>query len=113
MSLPSDVNPDVAEAARVMEAAAPPPRARNNSLFRKVTPEQYGFAAAVLVAFLGVAVCGPQVRAMRRQRQRRLVDRVSRAADHAVRRAQQGARDMRDEAARRAQRIGDRLPGIR
>ena len=107
MSMPSDVNPDVAEAVEAIEKRVPPKlRRAGKSLFRQVTPEQYGFAAAALVAFLGVAICGPKVQEMRKPRRQRIVDRARRAARQAADDARSRAEDVRDEAGRRLRQLG-------
>ncbi len=107
MSMPSDVTPDVTEAVEAIEkTAAPKLRRANNSLFRKITPEQYGFAAATLVAFFGVAIFGPKVREMRKPRRQRLADRARESARRAARETRERARDVRDEAGRRLRQLG-------
>ena len=107
MSMPSDVNPDVAEAVEAIEKRVPPEvRRASKSLFRKITPEQYGFAAATLVAFLGVAIFGPKVQEMRKPRRKRLVDRARETARDTARETRERARDVRDEAARRLHQLG-------
>lgn len=107
MSMPSDVNPDVAEAVQAIEARTPPKvRRATKSLFRQLTPEQYGFAAAVIVAFLGVAVCGPKVQEMRKPRQRRMIDRARHAARKATVEARRQAQDVRDAAGRGLHQLG-------
>ena len=54
MSMPSDVTPDVAEAVEAIdERVTRSARRANSSVFRKISPEQYGFAAAAVIAFLG------------------------------------------------------------
>ncbi len=107
MSMPSDVNPDVAEAVEAIEKRVPPTlRRANNSLFRKVSPEQVGFAAAALVAFLGVAILGPKVQEMRKPRRQRMIDRARRAARQAAREARSRAGDVRDAAGRRVGQLG-------
>lgn len=115
MSMPNDFHPDLAEAARAarrVTQAAGSPRGREarRSLLRRLSPEQYGFASAILVAFLGVSILGPKLREFRKPRHRRLVDRVGRATDRALDRARRQARDLQDEAARRAKRLGEALP---
>ena len=107
MSMPSDVNPDVAEAVRTIEDKVPPKvRDASRSLLRKVTPEQYGFAAAAFIAFLGVAICGPRVQEMRKPRRQRMIDRARRAARQATKDAQGQAREARDRAGRRLRQLG-------
>lgn len=107
MSLPSDLNADVAEAVEAIEKRVPEQARRaSKSLFRRISPQQYGFAAAMLAAFVGVAVLGPQVQEMRKPRRRRVVDRVRTASVRAARDAQDRAQDFRDEAGRRLQRLG-------
>lgn len=107
MSMPSDVNPDVAEAVEAIEKRVPPKvRAASRSLFRKITPEQYGFAAATLVAFFGVAVCGPKLREMRKPRRQRLIDRAREGARRTARDTRERAQDVRDEAGRRLRQLG-------
>ena len=81
-------------------------RRANNSLFRKVTPEQYGFAAATLVAFFGVAIFGPKVREMRKPRRQRLADRARETARRTARETRERAQDVRDEAGRRLRQLG-------
>ncbi len=107
MSMPSDVNPDVAEAVQAMEDKVPPPvRRASRSLLRKISPEQYGFAAAALVAFMGVAICGPRVQEMRKPRRQRMIDRARRAARQATREAQRQTQDVREAAAQRLRQLG-------
>ena len=101
MSMPSDVNPDVAEAVQAIEDKVPPPvRRASKSLFRNISPEQVGFAAAVVVAFVGVAICGPKVKEMRKPRRQRMIDRARRAARQATRDAHRQAQNVREAAAR-------------
>ena len=108
MSMPSDVTPDVAEAVQAMADKVPPPvRRASKSLLRKMSPEQYGFAAAAIVAFLGVAICGPKLQEMRKPRRQRMIDRARRAARQATRDAQRQAQDVREAAARRLRQLGD------
>ena len=107
MSMPSDVNIDVAEAVEAIEKRVPPTlRRANNSLFRKISPEQYGLTAAAIVAFLGVAICGPRLQEMRKPRRQRLVERARRAAHQATREAQRRAGEARDDAGRRLRQLG-------
>ena len=107
MSMPSDVTPDVAEAVEAIdERVTRSARRANSSVFRKISPEQYGFAAAAVIAFLGVAVCGPKVREMRKPRRQRLIERARRTAQRATKEAQRQARDVRDEAGRRLRQLG-------
>ena len=107
MSMPSDVNPDVAEAVEAIEKRVPPElRRASKSLFRQITPEQYGFAAATLVAFLGVAICGPKLQDMRRPRRQRMIDRARGTARQATETVQRHAQDVRDEAEHRWRQLG-------
>ena len=70
MDLPSDVTADVSEA---MERADLP----GERIVRRYTPEQRGWAAAIIVAFLGIAFVGPAwARAVNPKRS--LKDRVTR-----------------------------------
>ena len=108
MSLPSDVNADVAEAVEAMETKAPRPMRRRGgtSPFRDVSPEQYGFIAAIVVAFVGVTFLGPKVREMRRSPPESVADRARRKARAARRQAADKASDLRDEAGKRLRRLG-------
>lgn len=109
MSMPSDVNPDVAEAVEAIERRVPPKvRRASRSVFRQITTEQVGFAAAMAIAFLGVAVCGPKVQEMRKPRRQRLIDRARRTAQRATKEARRQAQDLRDQAGRRMRQLGDR-----
>ena len=108
MSMPSDVNADVAEAVDAIEKRVPPKlRHVSRSLFRQVSPEQYGFAAATLVAFVGVAVCGPRLREMLQPRRRGVVDRARRATREAAYEARSRAENIGEEASHRLHRLGE------
>ena len=92
MSMPSDVTSDVTEAVEDLEAghadrASHHLSRASRSLLRDVTPEQAGFAAAVFVAFLGVAVLGPRLVEWRKPRHVSLREKAERAARDARQRA--------------------------
>lgn len=110
MSLPSDLNADVAEAVEAAERRRPKPvDPPNNSLFRKVSSEQVGFAAAAIVAFLGIAVCGPKVYEMRHPRRPRLDERARRAARQVAHETRRRAEAARDETRRKLSQVGERV----
>ena len=85
MSMPSDVTADITEA---MEQRTPPSLQRaSRSLLQRVTAEQAGYAAAAVIAFLGVAVIGPKIAELRRPRRESLSGKMHRTASDARRRA--------------------------
>lgn len=98
MSMPSDVTEDVTEA---VERVARPrrPRARGNPL-RKITVEQYGWAAATIIAFLGVAHLGPRLH--RLIRPETTIEKARRKAIEARREAERYGR----KAGKRVRRLG-------
>lgn len=108
MSMPSDTNPDVAEAVAAIEAEVA--RAGTLSADRRGTgrtaTEQIGLAAAALVAFAGIALVGPAITRLLQPKsfQGRVADRVVVARYRA---ATAGA-----EARRRSRKAGGRATKI-
>ena len=98
MSMPSDTNADVTEAMERVERPEPPRR-------DQLTSEQVGWAAAALVAFLGIAYGGPAL--ARWQRRPPLKERLSRRA----RETRDLARKRADQARRKLRKQGRRLGG--
>ena len=100
MSMPSDVTPDVTEA---MGQRGPIPARRDPPVVTiDLTPQQVGFAVAALVAFLGVAVVGPRIAAIRRPARSRVKDRAQRTVEEARRQAM----EMGRQTGKRLRRLG-------
>ena len=94
MSLPSDVTEDVTEA---MERTQLPGR----KIASRYTPEQRGWAAAIFIAFLGIAFVGPAW-ARTVNKKRSMKDRLKRRGRELGGRA----RDATKQARKKIRRLG-------
>ena len=97
MSMPSDVTPDIAEAAERMER---PFRPAGERIVSQMTDEQRGWAVAAFVAFLGVAFVGPAVG--RALKPRSMREKLAYRAEHVRGRAMKAGK----RAEKRVRRLG-------
>ena len=106
MSMPSDTQADVAEAAEAMTRPA------YEAIHERLTPEQIGLIAAAAVAFIGVAFLGPAwARANRPKPLSRRAADQARDARHRARRKAAEAREAGRKVGKRVKKEARRLGG--